>query len=129
MNNNNQNKRVTTIVLVFIGFMFLMPTGIITSIEGFTVFSMIPISMFIFFTVFFLIMVNISNKSTRKANINSGNNLYDKHCPSCHESIEINSAFCPNCGLEQNEYIICDYCGVKNSKFESNCTSCNGLLK
>lgn len=129
MDDNNQNKKIVGVGMVVMTLMFLGPTFILYLGGNFDFFTSIPIFMYImFFGAIFSFIKKAKKKNDEKEPI-SFHKYEDRHCISCHESIDVNSKYCPYCGSEQDEDVVCDYCGQKNNKHDLMCTNCNGLLK
>ena len=47
-------------------------------------------------------------------------------CYSCKKHIPSGTKYCPHCGVDLYEEVICEYCGASNN---ASCSECNGLLK
>jgi len=129
MNQNQSGKKLVSFVLIFIGIMVVSPMSMISVLDGFPVFAIVPIVMFVLFGLFSTLIIKSASKKTKNTDSVYYGNSEERHCTSCHESIPVNSEYCPYCGLEQTDFVICDYCGQKNSKNDLMCTNCNGLLK
>lgn len=129
MKQNDSNKKVLSIVFIFVGIMFFMPIGMMTVFQGFSLFALFPPVTFAIVGLLAFYIIKKSSKNIRSNNTMNYNNTADRHCTSCHESIPVNSEYCPYCGLEQTEFVVCDYCGTQNSRHDLMCTNCNGLLK
>lgn len=121
-------RKVILIVFIFIGTMFFIPVIVFSSFDGFQFMSMIPIIVFLIFGVIFGTMFKLITKK-QKEYTNMQYPIGDRHCIHCHESIETYHKFCPLCGTEQTSYIICDYCGHRNSLQDLQCKECNALIK
>ncbi len=50
-------------------------------------------------------------------------------CPVCKAEIDINSDFCPKCGVNLKGEVECEYCGHLNPAYLSVCEECHANLK
>lgn len=103
-------------------------------IMGIVMFNVLPLNIgpFIVLPVFIFVgIIMFAMKLMR--NISSGaiEDRYQrkKVCSNCSADIPITSTFCPNCGENQSEEVVCEYCGAHNGKDDLMCKECNGLLK
>ena len=71
MNQNQSGKKLVSFVLIFIGIMVISPMGLISVLDGFPVFAIVPIVMFVLFGLFSFLIVKTSSK-TIKCSILSG---------------------------------------------------------
>jgi regulatory protein YycI of two-component signal transduction system YycFG len=131
MKQNNNGSKIIIIVVFFMGLMFFIPIIVISLIDGFSSFMLIPIITFLFMISVFFTIIFVANKSYQKQNqfTRDGYQTLQRHCIQCHEEIETSDTYCPHCGTEQTEYIVCDYCGHKNNKHNLQCEKCNALIK
>jgi len=131
MKTTNNGKKVIIIVLFFMSTMFFMPMIVISLIDGFSSFMVIPIITFFLMVGLFVLILTVAQKNTKKQNlfIQDGYQSEVRHCIHCHEEISTTDAYCPHCGAEQTNYIICDYCGHQNNKHNLQCEKCNALIK
>lgn len=131
MNSNNPGKKVFFIIFFVMATFFLIPVFVISAIDGFTGFMIIPIIMLIIMGGFFFLVFSLANNASKRQNrFNSDTyTTSERHCIQCHEQISTTDKYCPNCGTEQTEYIVCDYCGHQNNKHLLQCQNCNALIK
>ena len=50
-------------------------------------------------------------------------------CFNCKEEIPFGSEFCPKCGVNLTEKVVCDYCGHLNPVDAVECSECKANLK
>lgn len=131
MDSNKQGKKVFIIMFFVMGTFFLIPVVIITAIDGFSTYMLIPIIMLAIMGGFFLLIFSLANNNAkRQIRFNSDSyTTTERHCIQCHEQISTTDKYCPECGTEQTEYIVCDYCGHQNNKHLLQCQNCNALIK
>lgn len=131
MNTNKNGTKVVVLILFFMGLMFFMPMIIISVIDGFSTFMLLPIIMFIVMAGIFLLILYVAKKNINKTTefTKDGYQSEARHCIHCHEEISTSDTFCPDCGAEQTNYIVCDYCGHQNNKHNLQCEKCNALIK
>ena len=103
-------------------------------VAGFVLFmlvSVLNISFFIIAIVFFLIIVTFFMYMTNKLNSHSFETKSQrlKECESCNAIILIESEFCPKCGVNVKDSVICEYCGHSNKIGSIICEECNGLIE
>jgi hypothetical protein len=106
----------------------MMPISFIFLADGPPMFIIMPVLMFAIMFGVFVFLIKVSSKNPQNRN-NAFTELDERHCIHCHESIETYHKFCPLCGVEQTNYIICDYCGHENPKELLQCEKCNALIK
>lgn len=128
MKSNSDGKKILLFIFFVMGLFFLMPISFIFISDGFSGFILIPLIMFAIMVFAILFFFKLASKNVKRENQKI---LYtdDRHCVHCHESIEMHHQFCPYCGKEQTNYIVCDYCGHKNDKRLLQCEECNALIK
>ena len=128
MKTPNDYKKIIRIVFVFIGFMMLIPAFFMLLFDGIGLYMLIPIFSFLLFGIIFFTMFRfIMSKQQDIYSMHIGNQA--RHCVQCHEPIESYHNFCPHCGAEQSDYVICEYCGHRNNKHDLQCKECNALIK
>ena len=128
MKTTGDGQKVFFIVFVFVGLFMIFPMAFIFLADGFTGFWLMPIIMFIIMLGASLFIFGAVKKSTKQYKQHTFQ-TDERHCIHCHESIETHHKYCPHCGVEQTDYIICDYCGHKNNKHNLQCEECNALIK
>lgn len=126
MNKNNNTQGPAIIILLFVGVFFFFPFIFITTMDGFSVLFIIPFIMILFFILFIFIAVKFGKQNNvRRTTVFTR----DSRCTQCARTIDPNYKYCPHCGMEQLDYIVCEYCGHHNSKQNLQCEECNALIK
>ena len=128
MNKSNDGKKALIIVMIVVGLFMTMSISFIFLADGAPMFIIMPVLMFAIMFGLFAFFIKASVKNNQQGN-NTFTELDERHCIHCHQSIETYNKFCPLCGVEQTDYIICDYCGHKNKKELLQCEKCNALIK
>lgn len=125
----NYRKGTPGPILLFIGFIaffFFFPFIFITSVRVMSFMFLMPF----FMILIFIFIIFVSYRSKRKEHVSRSTVFTsDRRCNNCLSSIDIEHEYCPHCGKKQTDYIICDYCGHKNSTDRLQCEECNALIK
>ena len=66
--------------------------------------------------------------SLMEANIALNGTVNANLCPNCGASIKPDDQFCPECGKETSETIVCKKCNAKNARTAKTCTKCGEPL-
>ena len=126
--NPRNGKKIILLVLLIMGLFFLMPISFIIFADGIQVFG-IMIAIMVFLMIFGIVFfMRFAFKNVK--NIQDQYGLLEEHqCLSCGNHIQGYHRFCPHCGTEQSDKIVCEYCGHKNDKHLLQCSECNALIK
>jgi hypothetical protein len=112
---------------------YLFSTIMSLGVAGFVLFMLVSsfeISFFVIAIVFFLTIVIFVMYMANKLTTHSFENRYQrlKECENCKVIIPKESEFCPQCGTNLKETIVCEYCGHINKIASVVCEECNGLI-
>lgn len=112
---------------------YLFSTLMSLGVAGFVLFmlvSVFDISFLIIAIVFFLVIVTFIMYIAHKLNSHSFETKSQrlKECENCLAIIPIDSDFCPKCGINVKDSVICEYCGHRNKIGAVICEECNGLI-
>lgn len=117
--------------IVFAVFMFILPAG------GFNtqvIFGMVTPFVFvvIVISIFSSIAKRAENHPSKQQRYYTDKNYqgFDNtvECVSCHEHIDKDFKYCPNCGAVQGDKVTCPYCGTVNDSINSICVNCRRYL-
>jgi RNA polymerase subunit RPABC4/transcription elongation factor Spt4 len=103
-------------------------------ITAFVIFMLVygfGISFFVIAMVFMLVMVLFFILIAKRVDAYNIENRYErlKECSNCKTIVSIDSEFCPKCGTNLKETVICEYCGHINKKGSVVCEECKGLIE
>lgn len=126
--NNDNKPMIRFVFFVVFGFMVLFPTTFILISTRTIQVYIIPIIMILFFLGVFGGMIRLISKQSIKVK-QATPFTENRRCVHCNKIIELEYKYCPDCGGEQTNYIICEYCGHHNDKNRIQCEECNALIK